>query len=143
MLIFHFSFFWVTFGLWRENGRGRQKNFFQITFSKFSWVLINLLPIGLVSHFISWYVKPPFFYSSRSLGPVFHFIHITCHLINIFTWFSLALGYIFKGKTNACYFARENLADSGSVIIPYNMVTNRRFITLYGIITGSLSAKFS
>ena len=37
-------------------------------------------------------------------------------------------------------FARVKLVDSDPVIIPY-MVVNRRFINLYGIITGSLSAK--
>ena len=40
------------------------------------------------------------------------------------------------------YLARENLAHSDLVIIPY-MVINIRFITLYGIITGSLHANYS
>ena len=40
------------------------------------------------------------------------------------------------------YLARENLADSGPVIIPYGVI-DRIFITLYGIITGSLSANYS
>ena len=39
------------------------------------------------------------------------------------------------------YFARTNVADSDPLILPY-MVTNIRFISLYGIITGSLSAKY-
>ena len=38
--------------------------------------------------------------------------------------------------------AHENLLNSNPVIIPY-MVLDIRFITLYGIITGSLSAIYS
>ena len=37
--------------------------------------------------------------------------------------------------------SRKNLAGSDPVIIPY-MILKWRFITLYGIITGSLSAKY-
>ena len=40
------------------------------------------------------------------------------------------------------YLASENLAGSDPMVIPY-MVVNRQFITLYGIITGSLSANYS
>ena len=40
------------------------------------------------------------------------------------------------------YLDRENLADSDPVIIPYKVV-KVRFIALYGMITGSLSAYFS
>ena len=40
------------------------------------------------------------------------------------------------------YLAHEKLADTDSVIIPY-MAMNWRFITLYGIITGPLSAYYS
>ena len=40
------------------------------------------------------------------------------------------------------FLTRENLAESDPVIIPY-MVVNIRFITLYGIISGSLFADYS
>lgn len=40
------------------------------------------------------------------------------------------------------HLVRENLVDSDPSIIPYKLV-NRRFMTLYGIISGSLSANYS
>ena len=40
------------------------------------------------------------------------------------------------------YIARENLAESDPLIIPY-IVVNRRFISLYGIIIGPLSTNIS
>ena len=40
------------------------------------------------------------------------------------------------------YLAHEKLADSDPDMIPYK-VMNRMLITIYGIITGSLSANYS
>ena len=40
------------------------------------------------------------------------------------------------------YLAHKNLADSDPVIMPYKVV-NIRFMPLYGVITGSLSADYS
>ena len=45
-------------------------------------------------------------------------------------------------KVGVLNLARNILADSDTMIIPYKVI-NRIFTTLYGIITGSVSADFS
>ena len=45
-------------------------------------------------------------------------------------------------RDQGVYLAHENLAESDPVIIPYKVI-NSIFTTLYGIITGLLSVKFS
>ena len=64
-------------------------------------------------------------------------------LIKAVTLWDTALELSFKTPANCdIMLCRIDLEDSGPVIIPF-LVVNRQFITLYGIITGLLSAKIT
>ena len=89
-----------------------------------SWLVIQVTQLHIISHFllILLFQLNSYLYKNSCVLKLIH-----CEYCN-----SLSI----------LYLAREKLADSDPVIIPYKVI-NRMFTTLYGLISGSLSAYYS